>query len=433
MFGGKACFAYLSRMNYIRFIKANATLLFFGALMTFVSGFGQTFLFSLFLPQFQDTFSMTSGSFGTFYSVITLGSAVLLPWSGALIDRFSLRSYAIGVAVMIGLSALLISVSHSLIPLFIGMLGVRHGGQGLMSHTSQTTMARYFDHVRGKALSISSLGHPLGEAVLPVTVAFMIGLIGWRMSWTAIGIFVLAVGLLLIPFLLTRARAVETFKNGGTDSEESSGAEEEKETRSTRSAPSWTRAQMLRDPRFYFIIPAGLASPFLMTGFFLYQVPLAEFKGWSVEWMASCFIGFAAAKTGFSLFSGPVIDRLTAQRVYPFMLLPLTAGLAVLAAGTHPLTALIYMLLLGTTEGISVNTKTALFAELYGVEHLGAIRSTLVAMMVLSTSIAPVLFGNLLDAGVSFNSIIYGTLIFLGLAMFLSLRILPALNTGKHQ
>lgn len=366
---------------------------------------------------------MTSGSFGTFYSVITLGSAVLLPWTGALIDRFSLRTYAIGVAVVIGLSALLISVSHSLIPLFIGMLGVRHGGQGLMSHTSQTTMARYFDHVRGKALSISSLGHPLGEALIPVSIAFLIGFIGWRMSWAAIGIFILVIGLLLIPLLLNRARAVE---NGAeTKTSEDSGSQP------VASRPSWTRGQMLRDARFYFIIPAGLASPFIMTGFFLYQVPLAEYKGWTVEWMATCFIGFAAAKTSFSLFSGPVIDRFTAQRVYPFMLFPLAAGLIVLAIGGHPLAALIYMVLLGTTEGISVNAKTALFAELYGVEHLGAIRSALVAMMVLSTSVAPVLFGNLLDAGVGFNSIIYGTLGFIGLAMLLSLRILPALNKNK--
>ncbi|MFW6348137.1 MAG: MFS transporter [Cyclonatronaceae bacterium] len=323
-------------MNFLRFIKANAVLLFFGVLMTFLSGFGQTFLFSLFLPQFQETFSMTSGSFGTFYSVITLASAVLLPWSGALIDRFSLRSYALCVAVMIGASALLISVSHSLIPLFIGMLGVRHGGQGLMSHTSQTTMARYFDHVRGKALSISSLGHPLGEALIPVSIAFLIGLAGWRMSWTAIGLFVLAAGLVLIPLLLKNAKAVEDTAAGA-------GATGPQNQLGKTAARSWTRAQMLRDARFYFVIPAGLASPFLMTGFFLYQVPLAEFKGWSVEWMASCFIGFAAAKTSFSLFSGPVIDRFSAQRVYPFMLIPLAIGLLVLAGGAHPLTALAYM------------------------------------------------------------------------------------------
>ncbi|MFW6348136.1 MAG: hypothetical protein ACOC2C_05960 [Cyclonatronaceae bacterium] len=86
---------------------------------------------------------------------------------------------------------------------------------------------------------------------------------------------------------------------------------------------------------------------------------------------------------------------------------------------------------MGTTEGISVNTKTALFAELYGIEHLGAIRSALVALMVLSTSVAPVLFGNLLDAGINFNSIIYGALGFTGLAALLSLRILPAFNSSQ--
>ncbi len=405
----------------LELFKKNAGLLLFGLLLTFFSGFGQTFLFSLFLPGFQESFALTSGTFGTFYSGVTLLSALILPWSGALIDRVSLKRFALFVVVIMTISGFLISVSHGLVVLFIGMLGVRHTGQALMSHISQTTMARYFDKVRGKALSIAFLGHPLGEAVLPISVALLIGFAGWRMSWAAISVFVLAAGLLLIPVLL---RGKE---NPGPVSGLSENKDGDKKESST-TVPSSTRREMLRDPRFYFIIPAGLASPVIMTGFFLYQVPLAEYKGWSVEWLASCFVGFAISKTIFSLAGGPVIDKISARRVYPFMLLPMMLGFVVLLFGMHPGFAMGYMILLGMTEGVSANTKTAVFAELYGVEHLGAIRSTLVAMMVFSTATAPVVFGNLLDAGISFSEIITGTLVVLVTASLLSLRILPALQ-----
>jgi len=412
-------------MSYYEFFKDNARLLLFGLLLTFFSGFGQTFLFSLFLPAFQQEFNLSSGGFGTFYSAATLSSALLLPWIGALIDRYNLKLYTLCAVFILAASAALVSVSQGLVVLFIGVLGVRHTGQALMGHISQTTMARYFDHVRGKALSIASLGHPLGEAVLPVTVALVIGAVGWRSTYLLIAAFIFISGALLIPYLLRgqekryRAEIVKRLA-------------EQKQSKTEGShitARSWTRGQMLKDPRFYFIIPAGLASPIMLTGFFLYQIPLAAYKGWSVEWMATCFVGFAIAKTVFSLGVGPLIDKVSARKVYPFMLLPMTLGFVALLYGQQPAFAMVYMILLGATEGISANTKTAMFAELYGVEHLGAIRSTLVSLMVLSTASAPVVLGNLLDAGVVFSQIITGSLLLIGISMVLALRILPAFDT----
>lgn len=422
-------------MTFLAFFKANYRLLLFGVLLTFFAGFGQTFMFSLFLPAWQTEFGLTSGSFGTFYSVVTLTSALLLPYVGGLLDRVPLKKYTFVVLAVMAASAVLLSFAHSLVFLFVAILGVRHAGQGLMGHISQTTMARYFDAARGKALSISSLGFPLGEAVLPVSVALIIGAIGWRSSWLLIAGFVLLLSALLIPVLLRDEPSAipQPSAAGSADAAADPEPESRPETHHPKENPapvpdaprSWTRAEMLRDARFYFVIPAGLASPILLTGFFLYQLPLAESKGWSMEWMATCFIGFAAAKTALSLGVGPVIDRFSARSVYPFMLIPMLLGFLVLLWGSHPVTAMIYMMLLGATEGISGNTKTAMFAEIYGVTHLGAIRATLVTLMVFSTASAPVLFGNLLDAGLAFSGLIWGAVVFLLLSMVLALRITP--------
>ncbi|MCH8556826.1 MAG: MFS transporter [Balneolia bacterium] len=412
-------------MSFYAFFKDNARLLLFGVLLTFFSGFGQTFLFSLFLPAFQEEFSLSSGGFGTFYSAATLTSALLLPWIGALIDRYNLRRYTLAAILVMAVSAATISFSYGLVMLFAGILGVRHTGQALMGHISQTTMARYFDHVRGKALSIASLGHPLGEAILPVSVALIIGYIGWRHTYLLIAAFVLVAGFLLIPYLLKNQEERYGEQVAAREEEEKKTAEEKGLT----SKRSWTRAEMLRDSRFYFIIPNGLAAPIMLTGFFLYQVPLAEYKGWTVEWLATCFVGFAAARVVFSLVSGPLIDKITARRVYPFMLIPMAVGFVLLLYGAHPAFAMAYMMLLGVTEGIGANAKTAMFAEVYGVLHLGAIRSTLVSIMVFSTAAAPIVMGNMLDAGIEFSAIIIGALIFIAVSMLFALRILPVFDS----
>src|SRR5690625_7549119 len=70
--------------------------------------------------------------------------------------------------------------------LFISLILLRLSGQGLSSHTAQATMAKYYDMERGKALSISSLGYPLGEALLPSLIEVLLAYFHWGASWCLI-------------------------------------------------------------------------------------------------------------------------------------------------------------------------------------------------------------------------------------------------------
>jgi len=67
--------------------------------------------------------------------------------------------------------------------------------------------------------------------------------------------------------------------------------------------------------------------------------------------------------------------------------------------------------------------KSAIIAELYGVERIGMIRSLFTVVMVLSTAAGPVLFGVLLDAGLGFDHIIIINAVLLFLVMLNSFRI----------
>ena len=49
------------------FIYKNLNLLFFGFLIAFASGFGQTFFISLFSQDFRDTFELTNTQFGSLW------------------------------------------------------------------------------------------------------------------------------------------------------------------------------------------------------------------------------------------------------------------------------------------------------------------------------------------------------------------------------
>ena len=85
-------------------------------------------------------------------------------------------------------------------------------------------------------------------------------------------------------------------------------------------------------------------------------------------------------------------------------------------------------MLAGLTAGSSYVLLGAVFAELYGTGHLGAIRSMVQACMVFATAGAPALFGWLLDAGVGFPAIALGCTAYVLGAALLAAALQPPLR-----
>src|SRR5690606_28975892 len=316
-----------------------------GFLLAFGSSFGQTFFIALSGGEIRAEFNLSHGAFGSLYSAATLASGVLMLWVGAALDRVSLRSYAACAIALLAAACVLLATSDRTWLLVLALFGLRLGGQGMMSHASITGMARAFMRHRGKAIALAALGHPAGEALLPVLTVSAIAAFGWRNVWLgAAGVLVLALPLMLR--LLGRE---------GEQLPAASGSHAE--------GRSFSRAAVLRDVRFYLIVPALIGPSFIVTGLFFHQVHLTEAKGWELSWFAACFAAYAAASTGAVMLAGTLVDRLGAIRLMPGHLLPLAAGCAILALGSHDLVALAFMSLAGMTSGAAVTVVTAMWAE----------------------------------------------------------------------
>ena len=123
--------------------------------------------------------------------------------------------------------------------------------------------------------------------------------------------------------------------------------------------------------------------------------------------MAGSITAYAASAITMSMIAGPLVDRFSARGLFPFMLLPLAAGLVVLSAGTHPVTAPLYWMLVGFTGGMNAPVTSSLYAETFGTRSLGAVRSLFTFVMVVSTALGPVVYSFFLDRGAGFNQIHY--------------------------
>lgn len=387
--------------GYSEFLWRNRRFLGFGMLLCFASSFGQTFFISLFSGEIRTAYGLSHGAFGAVYAAGTLTSAAILVWSGRLIDRVDLRIYLSCVVAGLAAATLLMSRSDALWLLVVAILLLRHFGQALMGHTATTAMARYFETGRGKAISISALGFPIGEAVFPIAAVGVIAVLGWRETWLAIAAFLVLVVLPAAFWLLgdhrdRQRRYLERV------------AREEEDVRAGRMrlAPSWTRAQVFRDPRFWLLLPGILAPAYIVTGLFFHQVHITEVKDWSLAVLAAAYTAYAAGMIAASLATGVVVDRVGAPRVLPVFLLPIIAGMAVLLAGDAQTLVWPYMALCGISSGITHTLSTSLWAEVYGTRNLGAIKSAMSALQVAASAAAPMVMGLMFDAGFSLQTVV---------------------------
>jgi MFS family permease len=176
---------------------------------------------------------------------------------------------------------------------------------------------------------------------------------------------------------------------------------------------------VLRDPRFWLVIPAAIAPGVILTGVFFHQAELVAAKGWDMTTWTALFTVFSACQILGSLGAGPLVDRVTARAVLPFFLLPMTAGLVLFAVGDMPgpWLAPAFLALQGITAGLSMTLGGALWAELYGVRHLGAIRATVTSFGILGTAASPVGMGALIDLGVGAPALAWLAVAYLGVSM----------------
>ncbi len=178
----------------------------FGFIFTFFSSFGQSFFLGLFNSSIRDALSITHGQFGSIYASATLLSSFILVWVGKKIDDFNILKFASYVIALLAISCFLFSKISSVAFLFLSIFLMRLSGQGLMSHTATTTISRFFEKTRGRALSATWLGLSLAEFILPLLIIFLLTFIDWRNIWIAISISVIIILPIVIVILVKNVK-----------------------------------------------------------------------------------------------------------------------------------------------------------------------------------------------------------------------------------
>ena len=382
----------------------------FGFIFTFFSSFGQSYFLGLFNSSIREALSITHGQFGSIYASATLCSSLLLIWVGKKIDDVNIFKFAFFVTILLSFACFFFSRVTSVFLLFIAIFLMRFSGQGMMSHTASTTISRYFTKTRGRALSISWFGLSSAEFIMPVLMVYLLTIIDWQNLWLIFSISVLII-LPIVSFLL--------IKNLNLDSREAND-----ENIKHVEIKQWRRRDVLKDYRFYIISSNMLAMPWIFTGFAVFQSFVQTSKGWGPYVIAQSFMSYSIFSVLTLFLSGFLIDKFTSKKLLIYMNIPLLLSVIVLFLFDTPITAFLFLGLVGISNGFANILGSSTWAELYGVKYLGSIKALTTALMVFATAFGTALFGYLIDIGFTVGdiAIVSGTYIFISLILLFMVR-----------
>ena len=392
------------------FKNLSSKIILFGFIFTFFSSFGQSYFIGIFNSSIRADLSITHGQFGTIYASATLLSSLILIWIGKKIDEMNVFKFSMFVIILLSFASYFFSTIKVMSLLFIGIFLLRLSGQGLMSHTATTTVSRFFEKTRGKALSVTWLGLSAAEFVLPVLTVFLLTLISWREIWLIISLLVLFI-LPIVSFLLIKKLKIDSRENSKND-------------KINNNIKQWNRSEVIKDFRFYIIALNMLGMPSVATGIFVYQSFIISSKGWTSFIFAQSFMAYSFLSVITLFASGFLIDKFTSRKLLIYMNIPLLLAVIVLNLFENPLSSFVLLGLVGISNGFANVLGSSTWAEIYGVKYLGGIKSITTAMMVFATATGAATFGILIDKGYSINfiALISGIYITFSLILLLVFR-----------
>jgi len=353
------------------------------ALGIFASGPGQSHTFSVFFGPIGADLDLSKTEVASAYGFATLIAALLLPQMGRLVDRRGARTMSLVVAVLLGIACLFFGAAANVLWLGVGFAALRFLGQGSLMLNCANMVSQWFSRKRGFALSLMALGFAASMAVHPQLSQWLIDTVGWRQAWLWLGVLT---WLLLLPPILFLVHNKPEDLGLQPDGEPAPAGDA---AAGGMAEAGLTLSQALRTSTFY-IICAGLSSmSMLVTALHVYQVSIFEAHGIDATVSARLFAISAGTMVAAMPLIGRMLDRFRTEWMFAGGLVVMVASLLAAAMVSDLTTAILYALVFGLNNAITMTFFAYLWPRYFGRAHLGSIQGTGQMIGVVGASIGP--------------------------------------------
>lgn len=362
------------------------------ALTAFFSAPGQTYFISGFIEFYIEAFDLTRTTISQYYSLATLTAGLMLPFVGRFIDNHGERRLTLVIGTLLSLVCIFTGLMFTPFLLIISFFLLRLLGQGSMTLLSNVVVPKWFYDKRGFALSLITVGSVVGSIFIPPLNTLINLKFGWRMSWY---IWSALLAFIFIPtvyfFLINKPEDVGLLiDNEGLDDQK-----KKKVVRAFRY--QWSLSEALKTKSFWLMAIASSVPALVNTGLFFHLYSIIELKGMEITIAALILSLYGGLSFAFSLISGYVADRVNPQYLIFGSFIYQIFNILLLNYMTTPMMAIVFGINMGIIAGIHGVSFRTIWPNYFGKDNLASISSFRMTMMVIASSISPLLIGVLYD------------------------------------
>jgi MFS family permease len=346
-------------------------------------GVGDTYL--VFLLPLQQQFGWARAEITGIYSMLMLTTGLASPLAGWVFERHGPRVLYVGGVGLLAAGYLIASEARELWHLHVGV-GLLGGlGSGAVGMVPAAALLSWWYSARlSTAIGIAYAGFGCGSLVMVPLAQALIEAWGWRPTYLAIGVGLLAIGVLalLLPWrAITAARAAATAPRAG-----------EKAASPLRAAVVQPRFWLLVQVMFftalgmYLVLPQSVAY-LIDVGF----TPLQSATAVGAAGMLSV-VGVAS--------SGWASDRFSHRRAATASFMGTAIGIGMLFALTYLTSYWLlvgYVLLFGVCQGARGPVVASLSAKLFSGRGQSTVYGAIYALMSVGIGLGVLLSGALHD------------------------------------
>ncbi|HTV00170.1 MAG TPA: MFS transporter [Luteitalea sp.] len=352
-------------------------------------GFASLFVytFGIFLKPLSEDFGWSRQAVSSAFGIAAMCIAVCSPLLGLALDRFGpVRVIAPCVAIFGLAFAALGSMNGALWQLYAicAVLGCVGNGTAHMAYSR--AVATWFSHRRGLALAVMMSGGAIGALVLPALAQWLIGALGWRLTYLGLGLGVLAIGL---PNVLALVRERPRDVSGA--SAPNAGA-------TVRSA--------LATYLFWLLVVVLFVSSIAQNGALAHLPALLSDRGVGASGAALALSALGAASLVGRLSTGWFLDRFWAAYVSCVLLGIAAAGVLLLSSAQTLGQGVVAAVLIGFGMGGESDVTPYLLARYYGLRSFATLYGWTWTAYAIAGAVGPIVMGRAFDLQGSYAGVL---------------------------
>ena len=350
---------------------------------------------SVFIVPMSDAFGWSRTEFAGAASLGGLLAAFVAPVVGPVLDRRGARLILCLAVLGVGLSTMALSLTTSLVTFYLVFCFARMVWAGPYDLGLYGALTNWFVARRARANAIASLAQMSGLVAMPIIAQLAMHEGGWRQGWLAIGLTTLGVGFL--PVWLLMVRRPEDLGLSPDRAVAAPGAAP------AAPEPRFSRAAALRTSAFWLLSLYTLLIYPVQAGVSLHQAPHLIERGLSPLAAATVISTFSAmsAVSSFGIVFLP--QRWPVRYVMSLTGVLMSLGTFGLIGVRSAEAAYLAAGIFGFGLGGMFTLLPVAWADYFGRESYGAIRSVALALQVVAQAIGPLASGILRDATGSYT------------------------------